>query len=203
MFVGISHAHSSTVGRIMNLRTGNVSPPYHVVYDDLFTTVPNGETGGILDQMTFNPQSWLKVLETGWERIADPIGEASSGTRFVPSLDREWLADDEMPPSATSHDSVPDPDVPSQRISSPIPPEPPPPLIRSSSEGDVVPSVVDAQDSPPTVIPEGATSSSEGDDVPVWNREVTQNAESNKSKYWDEALPEKRRRNPNPTGVLG
>jgi hypothetical protein len=196
MFVGISHAHSSTVGRLMNLRTGNVSPQYHIIYDDLFTT----GSGGILDQMTFNPQTWLNVLQTGWERIADPIGEASSGTCFAPSLDREWLSDDEMPPSATtgSHDTVPDPDVQSQRISSPIAPEPPPPPIRSSSEGDVVPSVVDVQDSLPTVIPEGAT---EGDGIPVSNQEVTQNAESNKSKYWDEALPEKRRRNPNPKYV--
>jgi hypothetical protein len=47
---------------IMNLRTGNASPQYHVVYDDLLTAVPNGETGGIIDQMTFNPQSWLKVV---------------------------------------------------------------------------------------------------------------------------------------------
>jgi hypothetical protein len=147
MFVGISPAHSSTVGRIMNLRTGNVSPQYPVVYDDLFTTVPNGETGGILDQMPFNPHSWLKVLETGWERIADPINEASSGTRFVPSLDREWLSDDELPPSATGVDTVSNSDV-----SRPIPPVPlPTPPIRSSSEGDVVPSVVDAQDSPSTI----------------------------------------------------
>jgi hypothetical protein len=46
MFVGLSHTLSSSVGCILNLRTGSVSPQYHVVYDDLFTTVHNGETGG-------------------------------------------------------------------------------------------------------------------------------------------------------------
>jgi hypothetical protein len=61
----------------------------------------------------------------------------------------------------------------------PIPPEPPPPpLIRSSSEGDVVPSVVDALDFPPTVIPEGATSSSEGDDEQRSKQEVTSEKET-------------------------
>jgi hypothetical protein len=60
----------------------------------------------------------------------------------------------------------------------PIPPEPPPPPpIRSSSEGDVVPSVVDALNSPPTVIPEGATSSSEGDDEQGSNQDVTSEKE--------------------------
>jgi hypothetical protein len=60
-----------------------------VVYDDLFTTVPNGESGGLMEQMKFNPNSWLQILETGWERFAAPIDEASSGSSFVPSLDRE------------------------------------------------------------------------------------------------------------------
>jgi hypothetical protein len=44
----------------------------------------------------------------------------------------------ELPPSATKHATLPDPEVPSQRNNSPIPPEPPPTPIRSSSEGDVV-----------------------------------------------------------------
>jgi hypothetical protein len=113
----------------------------------------------------------------------------------------------ELPPSATKHATLPDPEVPSQRNSSPIPPEPPPPPFLSSSEEVVVPSVVDALNSPLTVIPEGATSSSEGDDVAVSNQEipseraVTKGAEPHKSKYWDESLPEKRRRNPNPKYV--
>jgi hypothetical protein len=89
----------------LNVRTGNVSPQYHVVYDDLFT-VPNADSGGVEEEMQFNPNSWLQVLETGWERLAGPIDEASSGSRFVPSLDREWLSDDELPPSASDTSGI-------------------------------------------------------------------------------------------------
>jgi hypothetical protein len=33
--------------------------------DDLFSTVPNGETGGIENDMPFNQLSWSKILESG------------------------------------------------------------------------------------------------------------------------------------------
>jgi hypothetical protein len=39
-FLGTSPDHSTTIGRILILRTGHVSPQFHVVYDDLFSTVP-------------------------------------------------------------------------------------------------------------------------------------------------------------------
>jgi hypothetical protein len=39
MFLGFSSAHSSTVGKILNLVTGHISPQYQLVYDELFTTV--------------------------------------------------------------------------------------------------------------------------------------------------------------------
>jgi hypothetical protein len=118
MFVGMYQAHSSSVGRILNIRTGNVSSQFHVVYDDLFSTATNGETGGIVEQMKFNPNSWLQILETGCEKFADPIDEASSGTSLVPSLYRELLSNDELPPSATIDD--PDPYPRSQPIRTPV-----------------------------------------------------------------------------------
>jgi hypothetical protein len=198
MFVGVSHAHSNTVGRIMNLRTGNVSPQYHVVYDDLFTTVPNGETGGLIEEMQFNPESWQQILETGWERLADPIEEAASGSNIVPSLDREWLSDEELPPSATKDNA--EPHIPNLPSNSPVPPEPPPTPVRSSSEGEVILPSVDQPEPPPAVTSEGETSSTEGDEQHGSNQEVAPERES-ASKYWDEELPEKRRRKPNPKFV--
>ena len=39
MFLGFSDVHSSTVGLILNIRTGYISPQYHVVYDEKFETV--------------------------------------------------------------------------------------------------------------------------------------------------------------------
>ena len=41
MFVGFSPVHSSDVPLILNLRTGHISPQYHVVFDDRFSTVPS------------------------------------------------------------------------------------------------------------------------------------------------------------------
>lgn len=195
MFVGVSQSHSSTVGRIMNLRTGNVSPQYHAVYDDLFTTVPNAESGGLVEQMKFNHTSWLQILETGWERFADPIDEASSGSSFVPSLDREWLSEDELPPSAS--DNATDTNLPNLPVETTVPPEPTP---------TPVPPVVDERASPPTIAPEGATSFSEGDEGNASGPDTIQDTASSPkhvptSRYWDEDLPEKRRRKPNPKYV--
>jgi hypothetical protein len=94
--------------------------------------------------MNINALSWLKILETGRERLIDPIEEASTGTDLVPSWDREWLSEDELPPVATTDDTGQD--MPSQSIDLPVLPEPPP--IPSSPEGEVVPSLVDEQDCP-------------------------------------------------------
>jgi hypothetical protein len=188
MFVGVSHAHSSNVGRILNLRTGNVSSQYHVVYDDLFTTVPNGESGCLVEQMKFNPNSWLQDLETSWEGFADPIDEASSGSIFVPSLDREWLSEDELPPSAS--DNATDSNLPNLPVETPAPPEPPP---------TPVPSVVDEQESPTTTASEGYV----GNGSDPENNQETESSPSTEpgSNYRDEELPEKRRRKPNPKYV--
>ena len=39
MFLGFSSKHSSLVGMILNIRTGYISPQFHVVYDEKFETV--------------------------------------------------------------------------------------------------------------------------------------------------------------------
>jgi hypothetical protein len=64
-FWGISSEHLSTIGWILNLHTEHVSPQYHVMYDDLFSTVPNAETGGILDHCW--EHNWHKILQSGVE----------------------------------------------------------------------------------------------------------------------------------------
>jgi hypothetical protein len=184
----------------MNLRTGNVSPQYHVVYDDLFTTVPNGETGGLIEGMPFNPESWQKIVESGWERISDPIEEASSGSNSVPSLDPEWLADNEL--QKRFDDADVEENIPNIPYHPPVPPQPPPPPappIRSSSEGGQVPPTVYEPDPPPVVTSEDEPSSTEGDNNDTAG-EVGSRSQGT-SKYWDADLPEKRRRKPNPKYV--
>ena len=43
VFMGFSHLHSSEVPLILNLETGSITPQYHVVFDDLFSTVSSVE----------------------------------------------------------------------------------------------------------------------------------------------------------------
>ena len=40
IYVGRSPYHAGSVALVLNPRTGYVSPQYHVVFDDDFTTVP-------------------------------------------------------------------------------------------------------------------------------------------------------------------
>ena len=39
LFVGYSPVHSSNVPLVLNLQTGSISPQFHVVFDDHFSTV--------------------------------------------------------------------------------------------------------------------------------------------------------------------
>ena len=46
LFVGMSPNHSSNVPLVLNLKTGSISPQFHVVFDDFFSTVmsiPEGD----------------------------------------------------------------------------------------------------------------------------------------------------------------
>ena len=68
MYLGTSTSHSPTVGLILNLQTGHVSPQYHVVYDELFTTVQ-----GQLTDDCFDRETWLTLLNLGgYDHNFDP-----------------------------------------------------------------------------------------------------------------------------------
>ena len=91
-YLGVSTTHSTTIGRILNLRTGHVSPQYHVVYDDLFTTVPNAESGGIVQDTTFNQDMWSKLIKCGVERAIDEdFNEEGNRVQHMPELHEDWL----------------------------------------------------------------------------------------------------------------
>ena len=57
IYVGRSPAHASNIGLILNPRTGHVSPQFHVVYDDDFTTVPYLRTATV-------PPHWAELVRT-------------------------------------------------------------------------------------------------------------------------------------------
>jgi hypothetical protein len=57
LYLGVSPEHSLTVGRVLNLDTGYVSPQFHCVYDNKFSTVSAPE-GGPFEAERFSPTSW-------------------------------------------------------------------------------------------------------------------------------------------------
>ena len=78
---------------IWNLTTGYVSPQFHVVYDDHFSTVPTDGT----HMKLFNPDSWNTLIEGGYER-AWGFNYNDDG-RIInppPELDESWLSESEI-----------------------------------------------------------------------------------------------------------
>ena len=89
-FLGYSDEHSSLVANIRHLKTGYVSPQYHVVFDDLFQTVfsagPNNELIDAMCEELFNTSS--EVYAT------DEYDAADNLVYCPPPLDEVWLDDE-------------------------------------------------------------------------------------------------------------
>ena len=66
-YLGVSQEHASSVANILNLTTGSISPQFHVVHDDLFTTVSNPGAMDI-DDKGFDEGQWRKLVISGHER---------------------------------------------------------------------------------------------------------------------------------------
>ena len=79
--MGVSSMHASTVGLVRNIHTGNISPQYHVVYNDLFETVQaeSGEPPAIWED--------LVVFNKHQSDFDNPD--------FEPELADEWLSAEE------------------------------------------------------------------------------------------------------------
>ena len=68
MYLGTSAYHSTNVGKILNLRTGSITPQYHVVYDETFTSVQ----GKITDDL-FDEKIWTRLITLGGlDQTLDP-----------------------------------------------------------------------------------------------------------------------------------
>ena len=79
-FLGMSRRHASTIGLVRNLRTGSISPQFHVVYDEWFTTLPSAVRVDDLQA----PDDWIDLLTYSRDRFV-----TDNGT--VPPLSEEWL----------------------------------------------------------------------------------------------------------------
>ena len=89
IYCGHSPEHAGDVALVMNLQTGHVTPQFHVVFDDGFTTVPYLEKENA-------PPNWVDLFNhhtehydsTDFENIASPEGDtASSHDRPIPEGD--------------------------------------------------------------------------------------------------------------------
>jgi hypothetical protein len=81
-FLGLSADHASSIGIIRNLRTGHISPQFHVVYDDRFETVAREDD--VLD-----PQLWNDLFHE--QRVYYP-----EDGDVPPDLSDEWLDGKEL-----------------------------------------------------------------------------------------------------------
>ena len=88
MFVGFSPFHSSLVPLILNVRTGWISPQYHVIFDDKFETVESLEDECL-------ESSWGRLLRLPRETFVD-LEYDSDGklkTSILPDLEPGWVPD--------------------------------------------------------------------------------------------------------------
>ena len=93
-----------SLGRILNLRTGVISPQHHVMYDELFSTVQGSLTDAVFDRIT-----WTKLLElNGLELTLDPADSRGTTVPFQEFYENfvDLTSDD-----VTSSPSVPEGDT--------------------------------------------------------------------------------------------
>ena len=103
-FLGFSEEHSSTVALIRHLRTGHVSPQFHIVVDDNFETVYGGE---------MSPGVYDAICNLLWENNREQyaVDERDSNGDVVyspPPLDDIWLDEEERREKKASRDRITD-----------------------------------------------------------------------------------------------
>jgi hypothetical protein len=87
IFLGFSDKHHSTVALVLNPETGVVSPQYHVVFDERFSTV-------LSEGEEFDHSDWEKLFDIGHERYLDvhPDDEDSDAPIILPPDVDMWPA---------------------------------------------------------------------------------------------------------------
>jgi hypothetical protein len=87
VYLGHLPLHANNVALILNLSTGHVSPQYHVVYDDTFSTVDSIRTEKV-------PPNWSTLCSTSQELAMDEnFALLPDWTKLHPSYNSiDWLA---------------------------------------------------------------------------------------------------------------
>ena len=84
MFAGLSSVHSSDVPLILNLRKGNISPQYHVVFDDDFSTISS-------QSESLEPLSWWNTVDLEECNLRIPLDNESTI-----QLAKDWIYPEEL-----------------------------------------------------------------------------------------------------------
>ena len=88
-FVGFSDEHSSLVAKVRNLSTNFISPQFHVIFDDKFTTIQNDTK---LEDTSLE-SIFTDLFDTCRDYYGEEPLESDSGKQFdeLPELHDEWL----------------------------------------------------------------------------------------------------------------
>ena len=144
VYLGISRRHSSTVHLVLNPDTGKVTPQYHVVFDDTFSTV--------FSDGAFTDDVWNSLLISNIDRHPDadtahdivPF-QSDDSHPDNPHFEREERDDDSRPPFASEVASISD-HVPEQSVLAP----------EGASTFHPEGAFDATLDAPPSSVPEGA-----------------------------------------------
>ena len=85
MFLGHSSHYATTIGDILNLKTKHVSPQFHIIYDDWFTTMYS------MGDLPLDIKQWEQLFMSHHEQIQLSPTEATNI-----KLADEWLDPDEL-----------------------------------------------------------------------------------------------------------
>jgi hypothetical protein len=89
IFVGLSPDHSSDVPLVLNLNTGHISPQFHVIFDDEFSTVPS------LGSEEEPPPFW-NIIDLDNHRLSVPVDPPDNTDSDNTLLHEEWLTPPEL-----------------------------------------------------------------------------------------------------------
>ena len=80
--MGFSPVHSTLIASVLNLLTHSITPQFHVIFDDWFTSVHS--------ESDIEPSVWIDLITTPSCRLQVPLDSADD-----PELHDEWLASDD------------------------------------------------------------------------------------------------------------
>ena len=60
IYLGHSSSHAGSIALVMNPNSGLVSPPFHLVFDDNFETIPHLRAGTV-------PENWVELVASSKE----------------------------------------------------------------------------------------------------------------------------------------